>query len=301
MARIRGGAFRLLLGAAVSVGGMLASSTLASARAASGDKVVNGCTIVENPTESHHTVCATAFSGSDLAGLNLDWSNLTGSTFGARPNLTDTTFRDAKMNGLTFSNATLVGTDMSRANLIDVNFKHSNLKGAKFNRSVMKTVFFGKTEMPDVEMKGALVSDVNFNQTIALGNLSGMIGTGVGFLGCQCSQANLSDAKLSHVTIDENGGQRSDFRFGTMNGASFEETNIQNSDFFNMKLIGTQLQQTTFRNVKIQQSDLTRANFYHATGIGSLIGNTLCHTVDQFGEEQNNGCRPLHKRSRPTS
>ena len=288
--RRMGGAFRLALGAAVSVGGVLAWTTLASARTASGDKAVNGCTIVENPTEAHHTVCATAFSGSELAGLNLDWSNLTGSTFGARPNLTDTKFRDAKMNGLTFSNATLVRTDMSRASLVDVNFKRSDLAGAKFNRAIMKTVFFGRTEMPDVEMKGALVTDVNFNQTIAIGNLSGMIGTTVAFLGCQCSKANLSDAKLSHVTIDENGGQRSDFRFGSMNGASFEETTIQNSDFLNMKLIGTQLQGTKFGNVKIQSSDLTRANFYHATGIGSLNGNTLCHTIDHFGEELNNGC-----------
>ena len=44
--------------------------------------------------------------------------------------------------------------------------------------------------------------------------------------------------------------------------------------------------------MKIQDSDLTRANFYHATGIGSLKGNTLCHTTDSLGEELNDGCRP---------
>lgn len=288
--RRAGGAFhRLALGAVVLIGGVLAWPTLASARVTSGDKIVDGCTIVENPTETHHTICATAFSGSDLAGLNLDWSDLTGSTFGARPNLTDTTFRNAQLNRVTFSDATMVRTDMSRARLVDMNFKHSNLAGAKFNRAIMKTVFFGKTEMPKVEMKGALVTDVIFNQTVALGNLSGMTGTGVQMLGCRCSDIDLSDVKLSHLTIEINAGI-SDFRFGSMNGASFEETTIQNTEFFHMSLIGTQLQQTTFRNVKIRNSDLTRANFYHSTGIGSLNGNTLCHTTDTFGQELNGNC-----------
>lgn len=291
MRRVGGAFHRLALGAVVLAGVVLAWPSLASASKTSDDKVVNGCTIVANPTETHHTVCATAFSGSDLAGLNLDWSVMTGSTFGARSNLTDTTFRDAQMNGLTFSNATLVSTDMSRAKLVDVNFKYSNLKGAKFNRAIMKTVFFGRTEMPDVEMKGALVTDVSFNQTIALGNLSGMIGTGVQLVGCMCSRIDLSDAKLSHVLIAINAGV-SDFRFGSMNGASFEETTIENTNFFHMTFIGTQLQQTKFTKVKIQDSDLTRANFYHATGIGSLNGNTLCHTTDSFGQELNDGCRP---------
>jgi uncharacterized protein YjbI with pentapeptide repeats len=59
-----------------------------------------------------------------------------------------------------------------------------------------------------------------------------------------------------------------------------------------MTFIGAQLQQTKFTKVKIRDSDLTRANFYHATGIGSLKGNTLCHTTDSFGEELNDGCRP---------
>lgn len=256
-----------------------------------GDKVVNGCTIVEKPTKEHHTVCATAFSSTDLTGLDLNWAVLTGSTFGARPDFTHTTFRDATLNGLQFVNATMVGTDMSGAQLVETQFRASNLENAKFIGATMTKTTFKHVEMPHVELMQAKVSGAEFRRTVALGNLTGVTGTGTIIADCMCSSVILDDAKLEHLTITGSDlPDSSDFRFGRMNGAHLEGAHIDHTRFSNMEMIGTQLQDSTFMQTTLHNSNLTRANFRHSTGITSLLGNTLCHTIDARGEEFNDHC-----------
>lgn len=65
----------------VAVGLITPVLVTGAAPAASADTVVNGCTIVSNPTPTHFTNCPNAdFGGSNLSGLNLSFANLSGST-----------------------------------------------------------------------------------------------------------------------------------------------------------------------------------------------------------------------------
>lgn len=87
---------RLLLStvllAALGVSGTVSESVLANPLPAGEDQVVNGCTIVANPTPKNHTECpgadlsGTELSGADLSYADLSTANLSGATLtGAAP------------------------------------------------------------------------------------------------------------------------------------------------------------------------------------------------------------------------
>ena len=64
----------------------------ASATPASADTVINGCTIVSNPTPTNFTNCPGAdLSGADLSGANLSFANLSSANL-ADANLTNVAF-----------------------------------------------------------------------------------------------------------------------------------------------------------------------------------------------------------------
>ena len=64
----------------------------ASATPASADTVINGCTIVSNPTPTNFTNCPGAdLSGADLSGANLSFANLSSANL-SDANLTNVAF-----------------------------------------------------------------------------------------------------------------------------------------------------------------------------------------------------------------
>ena len=72
-----------LAGSVALVSGMLAlPSVLSTTTTASADTVIDGCTIVSNPTPTDFTDCPNMnFSGLNFSGFNLSYANLAGDTF----------------------------------------------------------------------------------------------------------------------------------------------------------------------------------------------------------------------------
>jgi hypothetical protein len=119
----------VLAGLLVGVtGGVVLSASPASAAL-----VVNGCTIVQNPTPTNHTNCPSAnLSGANLADLNLAYANL------SRSNL----------KAADLSNTNLTQANLSYANLKGAHLGGANLSGANV-RSANLQAFFAATVMPN--------------------------------------------------------------------------------------------------------------------------------------------------------
>ena len=90
----------------------LVTPVLATSMPASADMVVNGCTIVSNPTPTHFTNCANAnLAGADLSSVNLSYANLSTAVFAFCPGTC---------------------SEPSDANLSSANLSYANLGGAQF-------------------------------------------------------------------------------------------------------------------------------------------------------------------------
>jgi uncharacterized protein YjbI with pentapeptide repeats len=133
-------------GTALAVGLALITPVLstATATAASADTIVDGCTIVSNPTSTDFTNCPNSnLAGAAFSGLNLSYANFAGSTFDdcsvvseiepptcVSSNFVDTNLSDANLTGATFATCLVtqpfaqVGCGISNltgANLTDAN------------------------------------------------------------------------------------------------------------------------------------------------------------------------------------
>jgi uncharacterized protein YjbI with pentapeptide repeats len=185
-------------GSVALVAGMLALPAVLSTTApASADAVIDGCTIVSNPTPSHFTNCAGQdLSSANLSGLNLSYADFSGTTFAAcfgdaPPNgcqgasLSNSNLTDTNLTGVvvayaiaiiclpplsgcsnsaaaSFSGANLSGANMSNsaygaANFSDANFTGANLSGADFDVAPTSLGPFPA---------GAILTGANFTNTI---------------------------------------------------------------------------------------------------------------------------------------
>jgi uncharacterized protein YjbI with pentapeptide repeats len=84
--------------------------------------VVNGCTIVHDPTETHHTHCPDAYQGhKKLPGprVNLSWANLPGANL-VEANLVGTQLVHAVLSRANLTLANLAGANLTGANLSGV-------------------------------------------------------------------------------------------------------------------------------------------------------------------------------------
>ena len=69
-------------GAVLVIVVVFVTPVLVESAPASADTVVNGCTIVSNPTSTNFTDCPGAHLGdANLSGVNLSFANLAGATF----------------------------------------------------------------------------------------------------------------------------------------------------------------------------------------------------------------------------
>ena len=79
---------------------------------ASADMVVNGCTIVSNPTPTHSTNCPNAnLAGADLSSVNLSYADLSGALFALCPGTCLQT-SSANLSSANFSSANLAGAQL---------------------------------------------------------------------------------------------------------------------------------------------------------------------------------------------
>jgi uncharacterized protein YjbI with pentapeptide repeats len=186
-------------GSVALVAGMLAVPVVLSTTApASADTVVDGCTVVSNPTSTHFTNCpGVDFSGTDFSGTDLSYANL------AHANLTGVTLADCFAG----PPPTCVSTDLNNANLTD-----ANLTGIVTANSVgTRCGAFPCTASGIATFRGANLSGANMSD-----NTYG----GVDFSG-----ANLTDANLAGSTMDQANSFIGPVTIGaTLTGANFTGT-----------------------------------------------------------------------------
>jgi hypothetical protein len=105
-----------LTGTALLIGVALVTPTLGvTSVSASAQVVVDGCTIVSNPTPSNFTNCPGAnLSTANLTGVNLSYADLAGATF--------VSCTASVASGVECTSATLSGTNLTSADLADVSF-----------------------------------------------------------------------------------------------------------------------------------------------------------------------------------
>ena len=106
------------------------------------DTVINGCTIISNPTSVNYTNCPNAnLQGVNLANVDLSYAyltsaNLTSATL-TNANLQGACLREGaclrvgpNLTGATLTNANLQGAFLTGATLTNANLRNANLQGA---------------------------------------------------------------------------------------------------------------------------------------------------------------------------
>src|SRR3954470_5947458 len=112
----------LLFGSTASVLAIVGAFVLP---AASADRVLRGCTIVDHPTPHHHTKCRGAdFSRTNFSGINLSYADL------AHANLTHANLTSANLTHATLLRAALGHAILSHADLDGANLTRADLTNA---------------------------------------------------------------------------------------------------------------------------------------------------------------------------
>ena len=196
---------------------------LASSTPASADTVVDGCTIVSNPTPTNFTNCPGAnLSGADLSGVNLSYANFAGADFIF--GLDFANLSGADLSNANLSSAGLAGVDLSNANLSSADLTSATLVFCFLDFSVASCPI---TTLHGASLTGATLADAtlatcsNFSSapfgsgcgTLDLSgiDLSGANFAGATFVACQppgvsppgCHGANLAGATLTGVNLTD--------------------------------------------------------------------------------------------------
>ena len=143
----------------------------ATATPAAADTVINGCTIVSNPTPTNFTNCPGAnLSGANLSGLNLSYANFAGAnlaeSFDAVADFSDANLFSANLSDLSSTVACTGITpipecssaDFSGATLTDANVANASLASCQ----TVSTRFGLLTVCNGAEFSGANLSGANF-------------------------------------------------------------------------------------------------------------------------------------------
>jgi uncharacterized protein YjbI with pentapeptide repeats len=223
---------------AVAFGLVIPVLVATSIAPASADTVVDGCTIVSNPTPTTFTNCPNAnLSDASLTGLNLAYANFAGSTFAS--------CSDPDTPSASCSATDLAETNLTQANLSDVtlvtfsgvlqegilkdiatagtDFGAANLSGADLaNDTFVENFIFGEAAvtMTDATLTGANFTGTSLvppNQTLTATSQSGAVATWStpaaipGATPGSCTPASGSTFPLFSSTVtcqvtDDNGG-----------------------------------------------------------------------------------------------
>jgi uncharacterized protein YjbI with pentapeptide repeats len=186
MARYLGRVSAIVLVAAAALVPVVTASTMA----ASADTVVDGCTVVSNPTPTHFTNCAGAnLGGADLTGVNLSYADLAGVGF--------VSCNGTLSSGITCTVATLTGADL----------KDANLSGATFFET---PEFIAKPPVSGVDLSEANLSGADL--------AGATIDAGADFTSANLSGTNLTDTTIGSPLVSAN------LSGANLTGASMEYT-----------------------------------------------------------------------------
>ena len=226
----------------------------ASATPASADTVINGCTIVSNPTSTNFTNCPGAnLSGANLSGANLSFANLTTANL-SDANLTAATFNSTTAiltSSTDFAGAIMTGADLEGAELaFDVNLANADLSGADLIQASLGTCFVAQgtptlqgvacfnAAMTGTTLAGAKLNSASVDNLSSL-NLTGADLSSVSGPGCftfdvvkgdpttqttQCDGINLSNVNLADADLSDADLSSGSLTGATLTGANFTGT-----------------------------------------------------------------------------
>jgi uncharacterized protein YjbI with pentapeptide repeats len=176
-----------------------------TATPAAADTVVDGCTIVSNPTPTDFTNCPSAnLAGADLASVNLSYANLAGAQFDFCPahagctvaNLSDANLTQANLYGASISTCTLIvpigcasadlkgallsGADLSQVDALDGTFPDARLGGANLSSANLGGADLTNADLTGANLTGTLFSamdevDQTVNATLTGATLTGTL------------------------------------------------------------------------------------------------------------------------------
>jgi uncharacterized protein YjbI with pentapeptide repeats len=153
--------------AATLLGGLV---TVTTSTAAFADTVIDGCTIVSNPTPTDFTNC----SGDDLAGANLTGFNLSYADLSGA-NLTGASLASDKLKDADLSNASLaacvVGGGIPPSETCTVaTLAHAKLTGATLSSAVMSACVTDDYTAYESACGGASLAHANLRDTTLTGD-----------------------------------------------------------------------------------------------------------------------------------
>jgi uncharacterized protein YjbI with pentapeptide repeats len=172
-------------GAALAIATALGTPVLATAIAtpAAADTVVDGCTIVSNPTPTHFTNCPNAnlSNGVNFSGIDLSFADFAGAQF------------ISCMQGFPQASCT-------SANFVQANLTQANLSGASL--SLCAIFQFGHSACGAADFTGALLSRADLAQASAqLITLNGAHVGGANLTSTDLGGANLTNADLTGANL----------------------------------------------------------------------------------------------------
>jgi uncharacterized protein YjbI with pentapeptide repeats len=225
-------------GAVLVIAAALVVPVLTMSAPASADAVVDGCTIVSNPTPSNFTNCPGAdLAGVDLAGINLSFANFSGASFAGcsqgsgsflgipivtvscfGADLSGAQLVDANLSGSSFASSLLVpeppfppAAGLGAADLSDANLSGANLSGAGLETCLFFSFCAGAS------LNGANVTGTLFmppNQTVQVTSTTGAVVT-YPATGANCSPPSGSTFPVGTTTVS---CSVSDFQGGVATG-----------------------------------------------------------------------------------
>jgi uncharacterized protein YjbI with pentapeptide repeats len=160
-------------GTVLVIAAAFVTPVLATSAPASADTVINGCTIVANPTPTNFTNCPGAnLGGANLSGIDLSFANLAGARFvDCVPGASSCEPADLSMANLTEANLSTAvfascggsfpsigpcgGVDLAGANLTDANLSSASL-------------FFLLPQLAVADFAGATLTGANLTNTAAV-------------------------------------------------------------------------------------------------------------------------------------
>ncbi len=167
-----------LAGVVLVIAVALVTPVVVGSTPASADTVVDGCTIVSNPTPTNFTDCPGAtLPGPGLSGINLSYADLAQAVF---VTCTDSLF-DAGCTGADLSNSNLTQANLSgadlvgcvvppdeigscgAANLTDANLSGTDLSNADAQEATFTSATLGGANLSDVNLGGADLDSANLS------------------------------------------------------------------------------------------------------------------------------------------
>ena len=191
---------------------------LTTSAPASAQTVIDGCTIVSNPSPTNFTDCPGAdFGGAQLSGVDLAYANLQGASF------------------LTCYVANLVATCLQVSGLEDADLMNANLSGATFfnlGEFTLGPVGMSTHSAPPIDLSGANLhgADLARADIDALVDFSGANLSGANFTGDTVADtftnANLSGANLTGASMDYTPIAGGPTLSASLTGANFTNTSL---------------------------------------------------------------------------